>query len=100
MNSLSILVKFHDFRTLCTFPLFLHFLRLFALLSTFCTFPLFLHILQLFALFAPFSPLVAKPYRSNGILGEIEVFIVILAISLKMGVILRNLVKMEEFSGV
>ena len=27
--------------------------------------------LQLYALFASFAPLVAKPYRSNGILGEI-----------------------------
>ena len=35
------------------------------------------------ALFAPFAPLVAKPYRSNDISGEMEVILVILAISLK-----------------
>ena len=90
----SYFTLFALFHTFCTFCYFLHLGALFALFRNFCTF------LQLFALLAPFAPLVANPYRSNGILGEMEVILVILVISLKFSENERNLAIFMKFSRI
>ena len=82
------------FHTFCTFCYFLHLGALFALFRNFCNF------LQLFALLAPSAPLVANPYRSNWILGEMEEILVILVISLKFSETERNLAIFMKFSKI
>ena len=90
----SYFTLFALFHTFCTFCYFLHLGALFALFRNFCTF------WQLFALLAPSAPLVANPYRSNGIVGEIEVILAILVISLKFSENERNLAIFMKFSRI
>ena len=87
----SYFALFAIFHTFCI-------LLLFASWSTFCTFRNFCTFWQLFIILSPSAPLVAKPYRSNGILGEMEVILAILAISLKFSENERNLAIFMKFS--